>query len=379
MNKTLKGITWDHPRGYQPLVACSARYEREHNVRVEWYKRSLTEFGDQSLEELCGTFDLLIIDHPHVGLGAYSGCIEPLNKILSEDELSSFSDQSAGPSYFSYAYNGYQWALPIDAAMQTAAYRPDLLSAGDIPYSWAQVFELARSLAEKKQYVGMALSPTDCLCTFLTLTAQANSPICEHGSKLVDSAIGVAALRQMTKMKELFHPLCLEWTPVQLYDYMSYHNDLIYSPLSFCYNNYSRKGFGNCLIAFDNPPDIKNAVLGGAGIALSSTSTKKNLAKDYISWVCSTEIQRTVYIEEQGQPGNREAWLDESANQISNNFFKNTIQAIQESYVRPRYYGWTTFQTQLGNIIHDYLQVGGDEAEIIDQLDHLYQNSKLGL
>jgi sugar lactone lactonase YvrE len=71
-DETRRSITWDHPRGLQPLVAVAARYAGEYpGVRVEWDARSLQAFDDQSLAELATSDDLLMIDHPHVG-GAVS-------------------------------------------------------------------------------------------------------------------------------------------------------------------------------------------------------------------------------------------------------------------------------------------------------------------
>ncbi len=41
---TLKGMTWSHPRGYDPVVACAELYLKETGVTVEWDKRSLQDF-----------------------------------------------------------------------------------------------------------------------------------------------------------------------------------------------------------------------------------------------------------------------------------------------------------------------------------------------
>ncbi|MFI5157086.1 MAG: extracellular solute-binding protein, partial [Chitinophagales bacterium] len=168
----LRGITWDHPRGYEPLVASSALYEKTFGHSVSWQKRSLANFGDQSIEELSSQFDLLIVDHPHAGIFWKSGCLIPLNEWLPENMLEKLASQSAGPSFFSYNYKGKQWALPVDAAMQAAALRPDLMGNLTIPESWKEVFELSEILKHRNLSMGMALCPTDCLCTFLTLTAQ---------------------------------------------------------------------------------------------------------------------------------------------------------------------------------------------------------------
>jgi hypothetical protein len=61
---TLRGITWDHPRGRAPLVATAAAFARDHDVRITWDARSLYAFGAQPLEQVAQDYDLRIIDHP---------------------------------------------------------------------------------------------------------------------------------------------------------------------------------------------------------------------------------------------------------------------------------------------------------------------------
>ena len=164
---TLKGITWDHPRGYDPLIASSALYEKLFGIKVKWEKRSLTNFGDQSLPELAERFDLLIIDHPHSGVAFETNCLFPLNELLPKEKINELKDQSAGPCFQSYYYKGKQWAIPVDAAMQCSANRPDLLEDVAAPKNWEEVFELTDLLKKKNLQVGMALCPTDSLCVIL--------------------------------------------------------------------------------------------------------------------------------------------------------------------------------------------------------------------
>ncbi|TIU04986.1 MAG: carbohydrate ABC transporter substrate-binding protein, partial [Mesorhizobium sp.] len=33
---TLKGMTWSHPRGCDPMVACSALWKQRTGVAIEW-------------------------------------------------------------------------------------------------------------------------------------------------------------------------------------------------------------------------------------------------------------------------------------------------------------------------------------------------------
>ena len=46
---TLRGMTWDHSRGVDPMLATSAEYSRLHpGVEFIWEKRSLQAFADKS-------------------------------------------------------------------------------------------------------------------------------------------------------------------------------------------------------------------------------------------------------------------------------------------------------------------------------------------
>jgi len=64
---TLKGMTWNHPRGYDPMVACSRLFEEQTGTAIHWEKRSLQDFETYPVEELARAYDLIVIDHPHVG------------------------------------------------------------------------------------------------------------------------------------------------------------------------------------------------------------------------------------------------------------------------------------------------------------------------
>ena len=373
----LKGITWDHARGYDPLIASSELYFKEKGIQVDWQKRSLTNFGDQSLEALSKQFDLIIMDHPHVGVAEASQCLMPLNDLVPANILNELKISSAGPSFESYHYHEKQWALPIDAAMQCASYRADLMVNDSLPNTWEEVFALAKTLASKKLYIGMALCPTDCLCSFLSLTAQFGSPIQENNELLVEPSVGIKALSMLRTMRDVFHPKALDWNPIALYDYMAEQNDIAYSPLAFCYTNYSRAGFRKNILKYHTAPEINNAVLGGAGIAITSSCSNVQEAANYAAWICSDVVQSTIYVNAQGQPGNKMAWENKQANVITNNFFTNTMPSLTNAYLRPRYQGWPKFQTFLGETIHAYLLHDTAPELVLEKLQAAYTASYL--
>ena len=74
-------MTWSHPRGYDPMVACSALWKEKTGVEIMWDKRSLQDFESFPVEELARAYDLIVIDHPHVGQITAEGCLAPLDVV----------------------------------------------------------------------------------------------------------------------------------------------------------------------------------------------------------------------------------------------------------------------------------------------------------
>ncbi|TIP81365.1 MAG: carbohydrate ABC transporter substrate-binding protein, partial [Mesorhizobium sp.] len=99
---TLKGMTWSHPRGYDPMVACSGLWKQETGVTIEWDKRSLQDFESFPVEDLARAYDLIVIDHPHVGQITAETCLAPLDVVGREAERAALAAGSVGQSYPSY-------------------------------------------------------------------------------------------------------------------------------------------------------------------------------------------------------------------------------------------------------------------------------------
>lgn len=370
----LKGMTWDHPRGYEPLIACSKAYAAEHDVQITWDKRSLKAFGDQPIDDIAREYDVLVIDHPHAGLAAATGCLMPLDEWLPEATLATLASESAGLSHQSYQFEGHQWALAMDAAMQAAVYRADLLTE-PVPDSWEAVLQLGANLREADRYIAMPLVPTDAICSFITLCASLGEPL-DGGAELVSRSIGLAALDMLRRLADVAHPDSLNWNPIYLLDYMSSNSDVAYCPLTFNYTNYSRAGQVPHLLTFTTMPGIRGAILGGTGYAVSANCKHPQVAVDFGAWVCSADVQRGLYVHSQGQPGNVKAWQDDDANALTHNFFRNTLPTLEGSYIRPRHHGFVTFQEQAGEVIHAFLRDGTHTDACFDALNALYQEHR---
>ncbi|WP_240421356.1 extracellular solute-binding protein [Paenibacillus periandrae] len=380
----LRGMTWQHPRGYAPLQRLSQLFKERHpDVDIVWDCRSLKDFGDYPVHMLAQKYDLIMIDHPHVGICSSQGVLVPLDEWVEREFLDDQARYSIGPSHFSYQWDGKQWALAADAAAQVAAYRPDLLSGCALPRYWHEVIILAKSLGAG-QRVGWPLCSTDAMCSFLSLCANIGGHQFfdeEHG---VPFKVGEEALEVLFKLLPVLHSDSLYMNPIQMYDRMVQSDEIAYVPLAFGYSNYSRRGVGEKILQFGNIPSVsglpQGGLLGGVGIAVSALSNHIPLAVEFAKHIVSPDVQRNEYFDGGGQPGHAGAWRDPRVNMESSNFFKGTIDTLESSYMRPRNRAFPEFQEQAGFLLHEKLvqAAGGanlQAKELITSMNEIYSDA----
>jgi multiple sugar transport system substrate-binding protein len=375
----LKGITWGHSRGITPLLAASQRFSELHpEVEITWDKRTLQEFADYPIEKLTRNYDLIIIDHPWVGYAAATGCVLPLDKTLPEEYLSDQRKNTVGPSHQSYYYEGHQWALAIDAAAPVASYRPDLLEKNGIivPDTWQDVIGLA-----EKGKLAVPSIPVDLLMDFyMFCIAHGNEPFMDEG-KIIDDETGLRALDSMKELWSLMDNKMFNYNPIAVAELMSSSDDYWYCPFAYGYSNYSRKGYASHLLTYTDTVRYREgkrlrSTLGGTGLAVSSFTDNKMWSIRFAAWCVSPEIQSTLYVENGGQPGHRTAWNSDSANYYCNNFFTNTLSAVDRAYLRPRYNGYLHFQDQAGILLREYLWGKGKPEGLLEEMNKIHRSSK---
>jgi multiple sugar transport system substrate-binding protein len=380
----LRGVSWDHPRGHDCMVATAEAYRAvQPDVRIEWRTRSLQEFADFPVQRLAEDYDLLVIDHPFVGFAAADGCLLPLDEVVDPAVLADQGANSVGPSHPSYQYGGHQWALATDAAGHVSAYRPDLIEEiGGLPRTWDEVLALAQSRqGQERAQVANPMIPVDAYCSFCTLCAAAGEPPFQEPERVVGRSTGHLVLGMLRVLREAAHPKSLKRNPPRTLDLMSTTDEIAYVPMLFGYSNYARPGFRPQLVRFTGVPTFdggpsRGGILGGAGLAISAHTKHPEAAAAYAAYVASPEVQRGVYFAGGGQPGHRVAWLDEDVNAASSNFYKDTLDALDHAYLRPRYDGFMAVQEGSGELIHAWLAEGGSADALLDRLDELYRQSE---
>jgi multiple sugar transport system substrate-binding protein len=97
---------------------------------------------------------------------------------------------------------------------------------------------------------------------------------------------------------------------------------------------------------------------------------------DYARFTAAPETQSGIFFEAGGQPGHRGAWVADSVNAASNNFFRNTLATLDEAIIRPRYAGYVHFQDEASPVVHAAVRGDLDCAEAADQLNELCRQSR---
>ncbi len=368
----LRGMTWDHPRGWQPLEACSATWERDTGVSVTWDRRSLQDFESFPVEELARAYDLIVIDHPHVGQVFEESCLVPLP--VHDPRLAAIAKRSVGQSYTSYFWRGQQWAIPIDAASQVQAWRSDLLAQA--PRDWQEVLALAR-----QGRVAIPLRAPHALMALFTLVGQLGAPARVEGPRLFEMAPTCHAVEHMKALMALIDPKCLEQDPIATFEDMARSDARIScAPLIFGYVNYAYLDFRPARLSFADIPTFDGrapvgAVLGGTGLAISARSAHQREAIDFAIWAASEAVQAGAYAHGGGQPNHTAAWEADDVHQRTNGFYRATRATLDGAWVRPRHNGYMPFQDAGSRRLLDGLRIGEASEAIVEALNRMYQES----
>ncbi|AKH99239.1 hypothetical protein IMCC20628_00515 [Hoeflea sp. IMCC20628] len=369
----LKGMTWSDPRGYDPVVAAAREFGKSHpGVSIEWDKRSLQGFETTPVDELAAQYDLMVIDHPHVGSVADQGCLLPLETHASENALAELANQSVGRSFQSYFMHGHQWALPIDAATQVQAHRADLSPRVQ---SWVEVIRKAED-----GHVIWPLRSPHVLMNFYTLTANLGRPCATSLGDLIDPDTGRQVLEQLRAVSRHMDEAFYQMDPIAVLDELSLSDRYHLAPLVYLYKGYANEGYRKNRTHFTDMPVLGRngplgSALGGTGMAISAKTAHPELCTEFALWVAGADCQRGLYVEANGQPGNALAWSDPAVNASTLDAYFNTRLTHETAWLRPRHDGYMQFQEEGSEIVTEALRGRLEPDQAVARLNERFRAS----
>lgn len=371
---TIKALTWDHPRGYNALAAAARRDDVvAAGLDIQWDKQPLEGFEAHPIADLCARYDLVVLDHPHVGEAVGSDCLRSLESVFGEDVVQTLGADSIGPSLSSYRYAGKHWALPLDAATQVMALRADHVE-GDAPDTWDGVLDLSR----RSRKVALSLAGPHAALSFLSIAAAFGEPPAQSDPDLLVSAeTGQAVYALMSELASLSPRSVLAKNPIGILGHMARESDVVLCPLVYGYVNYAAPTEGHA-ITFANAPRRTSrgrpgSTLGGTGIGISKRCEPTPQLKAHLLWLMGREAQTGFIPAHEGQPSRREAWHDPDVNTRWGSFYKNTADTLEQAYVRPRHDGYIAFQSKASAHLREAFETRADASSVLNHLQELYQ------
>lgn len=372
-----KALTWDHPRGYNALAAAAARLDPARDgLSISWDKQPLEGFESHPIADLCARYDLVVLDHPHIGEAVEAECLQPLEAVFDAASVAALETATIGPCLSSYRYAGKHWALPLDAASQVMAFRPDLLDCA-IPETWDAVAELSRATGK----VALSLAGPHAILSYLSIaTALGEPPAKRDADVLVSPETGRRAYELLAELAALSPGIVGDKNPIGILGHMAARDDIVLCPLIYGYVNYAAPETGNA-VGFSNAPRAQTggrpgSTLGGTGIGISKRCVVTPELKRHLLWLMGDEAQTSFIPSHEGQPSRRAAWRDGAVNARWGNFYRDTADTLEAAYVRPRYAGYIGFQTKASALLREAFASRRPATAVTTDLETLYRASR---
>ncbi|MET9274313.1 extracellular solute-binding protein [Kribbella sp. NPDC003557] len=357
MTVALRGLTWDHPRGYRPLEVFS-----HPDVVVEWDRQPLSGFESTPLVELADRYDLLVIDHPGLGAAIEAGAVLPVEDVFAPDDLALWESRAVPPTWSSYQLEGHGWALPLDAATQTCVYRADRLPTP--PKSWSDVLQLSEPvvLCVAGPHAGLML---------LGLAGD------RAGETLLDRQRAVAALELLRAVWRRSDQTAAGLDPIGVHELLV-AGEADCCPLVYSYAYYGQTLSWSAAPRLFDADGPGNGTLGGTGLAVTPRAYSKVLAvTKYVRGLLDVKTQVELAAVG-GQSATAAVWESPDVDQAWNGHYSATLETVRASYVRPRFDGWIGFQDELAERVRELLGNDDDLGAAVDRIEDDFKKVRHG-
>jgi multiple sugar transport system substrate-binding protein len=363
-----RGLTWDHPRGFAPLAAAAETCAPA--IEIVWDSQPLEGFESTPIPALAETYDLIVLDHPHLGEAVAANCLVPVDELVGAEAVARIAASTVGAAAASYVCRGRSYALPLDAAAQVQVLQPALLGDRPAPATWPEVLALAA-----EHPLALSLAGPHALLTFFSICAGLGAAPLESGAEApVPAERGLAALDLLQELAARSVAALHAANPIQLLEAMARSRAAAFCPLVYGYVNYASPAGGREALRFADAPAL-GSTLGGTGIAVTRRCPLEQPLADHLTWLLDPAVQTTFIAAHAGQPSARAAWADAALDAGSGGFYSGTLRTLEAAWVRPRFAGYIEFQRGASELIRGGLAARTPARPLLDRLAALWRES----
>jgi multiple sugar transport system substrate-binding protein len=300
-----------------------------------------------------GCYDVAALDVIWTAEFARWGYIEPLDP--DDFQAGAFLSRPIE----SGRYQGKLWAIPLRSDVGLLYYRKDLLDAEHAgpPKSWDELRRQAMSIAPKHPQLEGYVSQFD---QYEGFTVNALESIWDAKGDVLDDdgRIQVASAKAKAGFRRLTQGFQEKWIPQEATDFNEEGSRIAFQDggalflrnWTYAYsrlNGHDSRVAGKVGVAALPGP----SALGGWNVALSSCSTRRATARDFIKFLTSEDSERTFFTQAGFAPG-RNALYDDPELQREFPYLRVLRNSIEGSRNRPV----TPYYDQVSNAIQTHLQ-----------------------
>lgn len=317
-NKVLTIVAWDaNTTGY--LTAQKEAYEASHpGVTIEYIDVSSQDYDTKVAAMLAGgdTSDIYMVKDIPALLNWYeAGYSTNLNDYIASAgyDLSGFVGMETN-----YAPNGEQIALPFRSDFEILFYNKDLFDAAGLAYptntmSWEEYKELALKIADPANEIYGTHYHT-------WLSTCVNYTVADGVNTLIDGEYSDLAYFYQIVQDLEDAGACMPYTEISAaglhYSGAFGNGNIAMMPMGYWYvatliNNIDNGTYNVKNWGLASMPTKEGVAAGSTfgnltGAMINKASANKDLAWDYISWLCGEEGSKVT-----ASTGNRPAWVSE--------------------------------------------------------------------
>ena len=331
--------------------------------RLELTGGGLLEKVTIAMREKSGAYDVIMLDDPWAVEFMANGWLADLDKLgggVDQDFVEPARDVSRYP-----VGSGPFYAVPFVGNVELFAYRKDLFDKHGLakPASWTEVLAAAKTIKENEDGVsgvvfrGKKANPI--VTGFLPiLWAHGARIVGETGEASLDSAAALDALELYLQLKD-YAPAGVEtYNATEVRDALMQGTTAMTIELwpswAPALDDPAKSKVPNKIEIMAAPGQVQGPapMLGAWLLAVPADSENPERARDFIDFLTTAEMQKTLALEV-GTPPTRSSVYADPEVVGTYRWYPAQVEALQNAQPRPRITQWSRVETILG----DYLQL----------------------
>ena len=317
----------------------------------------------------CSRYDLIVLDHPHLGDAVAAGCLQPLEDLFEPTmHRRAWQRRPIGPCLSSYRYAGRHWALPLDAATQVhGAARRTCCEATRRPRPGTRS---SRSPTASGRSRCRSPGRTRCSPSSRSAVALGEPPAERDPELLVSTRLGGASMRSWPSSRRSARDRVRGKNPIGMLEPHGAATTTSPLPARLRLRELRAPGSGRPLRFGDAPRAIAGgrpgSTLGGTGIGISTALRGRRRSCCAICAGCLSEQAQTRIHPRARRPAEPARGLGGRGRQraLGRLLPRHAADTIEAAWVRPRHSGYIAFQGKASALLREAFEQGRPAAAV---------------